>query len=83
MFWCEAGKIQEQRPWRPDPMMGSVVEDGYVVDICPSRRRGRKILLITCQSYFTILDEENEERRKSDLLVLYVSTTNMYDSWQL
>ena len=51
--------------------MGSRVVKGVGVvevdpsrEMDPSRRRGREILLITCQSYFAILDEEKEERRK-------------------
>ena len=71
-------KARELKLWRPDPRRSRVVEGLGVVEVdlsremdlsCEmdlSRRRGRKILLITCQSYFTILDEEKEERT-SDL----------------
>ena len=62
----KTGKIQERWLWQLDPMMVLVVEGIDVVNIDLIHRRGRKFLLITCQSYFTILDKEKEER-KSDL----------------
>jgi hypothetical protein len=37
-------------------------ETSGVVVGYPSRRRGRKILLITCQSFVPIVDEERKER---------------------
>ena len=45
-------------------MMGAGVEGVDVVKYDPSRRRGRKIVLITCQSYVAIAEEERKERKR-------------------
>ena len=45
------------------PMMVAFVEGVDVVENKPSRRRGGKILLITCQSFVPIVDEEMKERK--------------------
>jgi hypothetical protein len=56
-----------------------VVAEGVdVFENKPSRRQGGKILLITCQSFVPIVDEERKERKVMTRVILgiYVSTTN-------